>query len=72
MEAIFEAWHPSWKNLPWKFWTNPVERFEVFCKGKAKNFRLLHNLFDILGLTIICYWGIFLYFFRIITFDSCF
>ena len=29
METVLNAWHPSWRDLPWKVWTSPVERFEV-------------------------------------------
>ena len=29
METVFNAWHPSWRDLPWKAWTSPIERFEV-------------------------------------------
>ena len=29
METVLNAWHPSWRDLPWKAWTSPVERFEV-------------------------------------------
>jgi len=29
MEAIFDTWHPSWKDLPWKPLSNPVDRFQV-------------------------------------------
>ena len=29
METVLDTWHPSWRDLPWKSWTSPVERFEV-------------------------------------------
>ena len=29
METVLDTWHPSWRDLPWKAWTSPVERFEV-------------------------------------------
>ena len=39
MEAIFDTWHPSWKDLPWKSLSNPVDRFQV------RSFYNLHSIY---------------------------
>ena len=50
MEAIFDTWHPSWKDLPWKPLSNPVDRFQVPLIHNLQNFnyRLIMQLLQVL------------------------
>ena len=50
MEAIFDTWHPSWKDLPWKPLSNPVDRFQVPLIYDLQNFnyRLIIQLLQVL------------------------
>ena len=27
-------WNPSWKGVPWKAWTSPIERYQVILYKK--------------------------------------
>ena len=31
------AWNPSWSQMPWRFFTNPIERFKVICASTVQD-----------------------------------
>ena len=51
MVDFIDWWNPSWKGLPWKAWTSPIERYQVCNSFKISNSSDSFTFLIVLALT---------------------